>query len=135
MTKGNELSHDDRYGLQAVFSRHYADCLHRSRSRSGDEPQVLVEPGRDVLHRRLSKASFREIQIDEVTFTRTYATFDRYWEITRELAAPVANVLETLGDDETAAVRDAVQEALGQFASETGALSIPAAAVVARAVA
>jgi ubiquinone/menaquinone biosynthesis C-methylase UbiE len=98
-------------------------------------PTPFSMADRDALAERLTEAGFSEILIVEVTFTQTYASFDQYWEITRDLAAPIAQALTTLDEAGSAAVRGAVQEALGQFAIDGGELSIPAVAVLATATA
>ena len=89
----------------------------------------------DALWQRLADAGFSEILVTEVTFTQTYASFDQYWDITRELAAPIAQAQATLDDAGATAIRDSVRQALWQSETADGELPIPAAAVVAGAIA
>jgi ubiquinone/menaquinone biosynthesis C-methylase UbiE len=88
---------------------------------------------RTLLAGQLADAGFSEIETSKVALVQTYQSFDQYWELTRDLAAPIAVALETIGEHQGAQIREAVRDVLTQFATDGDALSIPASAVVASA--
>jgi hypothetical protein len=47
-------------------------------------------------------------RIDKVKFSQQYASFEHYWEVTRDLAAPIATALESLDEAGIAKIRDGV---------------------------
>jgi SAM-dependent methyltransferase len=96
-----------------------------------DAPTPFSLANRDALRALLEGAGFAEITIDGIDFQQTYASFDRYWEITLDLAAPITAAVAGLDSATLAAVRDGTQEVLAQFSSADGSLSVPASAVVA----
>jgi ubiquinone/menaquinone biosynthesis C-methylase UbiE len=85
------------------------------------------------LEQRLASAGFEQIETDKVEFVHNHPSFDQYWEMSLDLAAPLTAAMANLDDDAVAEVRESVREALAPFASQDGALRIPASAVVARA--
>ena len=87
----------------------------------------------DELRDRLSAAGFNSPHAEQLGFTQRYANFDDYWEVTIDLAAPIAAALEGLDDAAASEVRDGVHEALRQFEAADGSLEVPARAVVASA--
>lgn len=87
------------------------------------------------LEQRLGKAGFGEIRTDKIEFDQAFDSFDQYWEMTCDLAAPLADALRSLDAGQTADVREAVRGSLSQFAGSDGRLAVPASAVVATATA
>jgi len=85
------------------------------------------------LEQRLASAGFEQIETDKVEFAHNHPSFDQYWEMSLDLAAPLTAAMANLDDDAIAEVRESVLEALTPFASQDGALHIPASAIVARA--
>jgi ubiquinone/menaquinone biosynthesis C-methylase UbiE len=88
---------------------------------------------RSKLESQLTGAGFRDVTIDHVAFAQQYESFEQYWEITLDLAAPIARALGDLDEAAIATIRDAVGAALAQFKTDGAGLSIPARAVVASA--
>src|SRR5262249_21598276 len=84
---------------------------------------------RSKLESHLTGAGFSDVRIDDIRFEQEYESFDQYWEITMDLAGPMASVLSSLGEDDVAKVREAVRGRLSQFETGGGRLSIPAIAV------
>ncbi len=89
----------------------------------------------DALAQRLADAGFSDVETAKVEFVQTYASFDQYWEITGDLAAPLTEALGTLDERQAGEVRDAVRGFLGQFAAANGTVSVPASTIVATATA
>ncbi len=87
----------------------------------------------DALCERLSAAGFESPRTEQLEFAQHFASFDDYWEVTIDLAAPIAAALDGLDDSGASEVRDAVHGALRQFESADGSLAIPASAVMAAA--
>jgi SAM-dependent methyltransferase len=102
---------------------------------SPNEPGPFSMADPDALARRLGDAGLRNPRTDKVTFAQSYPSFDDYWAITIDLAAPLAVALESLDDEARAEVREAVRAAVQQFASPDGTIEVPASAVVATATA
>jgi hypothetical protein len=84
---------------------------------------------RSKLEGDLARAGFSDVRTDPIRFKQEYESFDQYWEITLELAAPVAEALAGLDATGIAKVRDAIRGMLAQFELDGGRLSIPAIAV------
>jgi hypothetical protein len=98
-----------------------------------DAPTPFSLADQDALRRMLEEAGFAEIVVERLDFPQVYPSLEQYWEITLDLAAPIAATVAGLDADTRAAVRDGVADVLGQFAAADGSLSVPASAVVASA--
>ena len=85
------------------------------------------------LEQRLATAGFQQIETDKVEFDHVYPSFDQYWEMSLDLAAPLAAAMAELGETTVAEIREAVRGVLAPFAGSDGALRIPASAMVAAA--
>jgi SAM-dependent methyltransferase len=97
----------------------------------GPGPFSMADPAQ--LEQRLATAGFEQIETDKVEFAHNHPSFEQYWEMSLDLAAPLTAAMANLDDDAVAEVRESVREALAPFASQDGALRIPASAIVARA--
>ncbi len=89
----------------------------------------------DALRERLQNHGFTQVSVEKVQFSQTYASFEQYWEIMLDLAAPLAAAMEHLDASATEEVRGAIRDALAQFAQPDDRLVVPASAVVAAAAA
>jgi hypothetical protein len=87
----------------------------------------------EALSGRLAGAGFEAMRAEKLPFSQTYPSFADYWQITLDLAAPIAGALQSLDDAAVAEVREAVHEVLAQFEQVDGSIVIPASAVVASA--
>jgi SAM-dependent methyltransferase len=85
----------------------------------------------EALAQRLSDAGFSDIETAKVEFSQRYLSFDVYWEMTCDLAAPLLEAISSLEARQAAEVREAVQDFLGQFTATDGTISVPASTVVA----
>ncbi len=94
-------------------------------------PFSMADAGQ--LEQRLASAGFEQIETDKIEFAHNHPSFDQYWEMSLDLAAPLTAAMTNLDEDAVAEVRESVREALAPFASQDGALRIPASAVVATA--
>lgn len=94
-------------------------------------PFAMADPA--TLEQTLAEAGFEQIETDKVEFQQTYASFEQYWEITTDLAAPIASALAALDPDRVSQVREGVRGAAAQFTSTEGTLAVPASAIVASA--
>ena len=85
------------------------------------------------LAEQLAVAGFNDIKIDKVEFSQRYARFEQYWELTIDMAAPIAAALRTLDANQVSEVREAVRGSLAQFTAANGTMSVPASTLVAAA--
>ena len=85
------------------------------------------------LEQRLADAGFQQIGTEKVEFDHVYPSFEQYWEMSIDLAAPLAAALAELDEATVTEVREAVRGVLASFAASDGSLRIPASAVVAKA--
>ena len=93
-------------------------------------PFAMADP--ETLAGRLASAGFKDVRTDKIEFVQRYPSFDEYWAITLDLAAPLANALDSLDAGARAEVHDGVRSALvDQFAQPDGSLDVAASAVVA----
>lgn len=79
-----------------------------------DRVRTLVEVG-----------GFEEIRIDDVTVTWRYASFDEYWDVSRDLSFNLKTTLEGLDENDVALLRERIEQALAPWATADGALVIP----------
>jgi SAM-dependent methyltransferase len=98
-----------------------------------EAPGMFALADQDRLAALLSEAGFTELEIDVVELQQRHESFDRFWEVQLDLAAPIAAVLSELDDERRAEVRAAVAARLEPFTSADGTLTLPASTVVAAA--
>ena len=58
----------------------------------------------------LESAGFSDVSTQEITGAMAYPSFDEYWDTNISVAGPLAQMLETLSDDQVTAIRDAAQQ-------------------------
>ena len=58
----------------------------------------------------LASAGFSDVSTQEITGAMEYPSFDEYWDTNTSVAGPLAQMLETLSDDEVMAIRDVAQQ-------------------------
>jgi hypothetical protein len=98
-----------------------------------EAPGMFALADQDKLGALLSEAGFTEIEIDILELQQRHESFDRFWEVQLDLAAPIAAVLGDLDDERRAEVRAAVAVRLEPFTSADGTLRLPGSTVVAAA--
>jgi SAM-dependent methyltransferase len=98
-----------------------------------DEPGMFAfaPPGRAAA--LLDSAGFEDVVVDAVDFEFTAPSFDEWWESQFDLSMMIVRALAPLGPDEVDEVHDAVAARYAPYADETGALQMPARALVAAA--
>ncbi len=96
---------------------------------SDPSPFAMADPA--ALERRLLRAGFGSAELGTVKFAQTYESFDQYWAVTLDTAAPTAVALAELGEPAAAEVREAVREALASFTAQNGTMTLPASSIVA----
>jgi SAM-dependent methyltransferase len=94
-------------------------------------PFRLADP--DRLRDLLGAAGFTGVEIDDVDAPMRYASFDEYWDTTRDLAMSLRNVLAELPAPEAERLRSRIAEQIGQHERD-GRLVVPGRARVIRAV-
>lgn len=99
------------------------------------DPSPFALPEPTDIERRLRSAGFSEARADRVQFAHRYPSFDEYWAETLDMAAPVTEALAGATPEQAEAVRASARDTLSQFAAADGQIEVPAAAVVAAAVA
>ena len=98
-----------------------------------DDPGMFAfgRPGR--VEELLDATGFQDVVVDAVEFEFTALSFDEWWEHQFDLSMTVVRALAPLGPEETDEVHDAVAARFEPFADESGALRMPARALVAAA--
>jgi len=69
-------------------------------------------------------AGFDHVAWEPVDHTLSFPTFQRYWELTMEVAGPLVQVIKGLSDDQRDAVRAQVEDYVAPFRTDDG-LSFP----------
>jgi SAM-dependent methyltransferase len=77
----------------------------------------------------VTAAGFDEATVDDVPIVQRYASFDEFWDVTRDVAMSLREALGRLPAEDGARLRSAVEEALAPFAGQ-GGLEIPGLARV-----
>jgi len=67
--------------------------------------------------------------VDDVPISQRYASFDEFWDVTRDVAMSLRNALAALPDERAAELRGLVEDRLSQY-QEDGGLAIPGLARV-----
>lgn len=86
----------------------------------------------ETIRELASTAGFSEVEVVEVPITWAHADFDRAWEFISEVAGPLAALLKTLDEAETARVRAAIESAFDPYRGDDG-ISVPGVSLVAAA--
>lgn len=89
------------------------------------DPEVLQTLARD--------AGFTDVRVEEVPFTRHYASAEEQFGMVRVLAPPIAAALAAATDEQVEAVRRTAEEAVAAYRSTDGGYDLPACALVLRA--
>ncbi len=86
-------------------------------------PFRLGDPGR--VRALVEDAGFASPTIEDVPMTWRYATFEKYWDTSRDLSFSLGTALQTLGPSDIARLSEAAREALRPYTREAGALVFP----------
>ena len=78
----------------------------------------LADP--EDLRGKLHTAGFETVRIKAIPFHLTFSDFDDYWRFILEFAGAVAVLLNSLTDEQRAAVRDSTEEGAGAFRTSHG---------------
>jgi SAM-dependent methyltransferase len=90
-------------------------------------PFRLADPAR--LESLVRGAGFAEPTVAGVDVTMRYASFDEYWDVTRDLSMSLREALARVPESAAAELRSRVDESLAQYAGDEG-LAIPGRAWV-----
>ena len=77
-------------------------------------------------------AGFESVQAEAIDLPVHYPSFQRYWEVSTEIAGPLAIILRGLPEDEREAVRSQVEEYSAPFMTDDG-LTFPSRRMFVRA--
>ena len=83
-----------------------------------DTPGPFRLADTERLRELVTGAGLEEPEIDDVEIEMRYASFDEYWEVTRDLSMSLRNALAALGTDEAADLRGRAEVALAPYAGE-----------------
>ena len=86
-------------------------------------PFRLGDPAR--VRALVEDAGFASPRIEDVPLTWRYASFEEYWDTSRDLSFSLGTTLLTLGPSDIARLDAAAREALRPYAHEGGALVFP----------
>jgi SAM-dependent methyltransferase len=92
-------------------------------------PFAMANP--EQLEQRITAAGFSDAKAQALEFVQVYPSFDQYWGVTLDLAAPITEALGKLDAAARDEVRDGVREALGRFTLQDDRIEVPATAVLA----
>ena len=82
----------------------------------------LADPARN---RELAEsAGFTDVQVHEIQGSMRFADADTYWSFNTSVAGPIAAIVDSLSEDETAAVRSTLAGSLSAF-QKNGELEFP----------
>lgn len=93
------------------------------------EPGILALADRGRLADLVRSAGFGEPRIEAVPFELSFPDREAYWGFLTEAAGVVAAVIDGLDDDDRAAVRTAIDDAVAPFAGP-GGVRLPAVSLV-----
>jgi SAM-dependent methyltransferase len=107
------------------------------RERSGapapdpDAPSMFAfaAPGR--IEAELEGAGFTDIRVEALSLTFAYPSFEAWWEVSRELGRPMAQLVDGLEPSDRDDLVLTLRERLSGFATADGGLEIPAKPLVA----
>jgi SAM-dependent methyltransferase len=88
-------------------------------------------PGR--IEELLEATGFTDLQVEGLDLRFEHPSFEHWWESRVQLSVPFADALSGLAPEEVEELRALLRQALAPYATEDGALSIPARALVAAA--
>ena len=93
---------------------------------------AMGEPRR--IHELVTGAGFDEPELEEIAFEFRYADFDDLWDTLVRITGVLAQVINSLPDDERVATREAIRENLASYRTDDGSYAAPASSwgVVAR---
>ena len=77
-------------------------------------------------------AGFENVQAEAIDLPVHYPSFQRYWEVSTEIAGPLAIIVRGLPEDEREAVRSQVEEYSAPFMTDDG-LTFPSRRMFVRA--
>jgi hypothetical protein len=72
----------------------------------------------------LAAAGFTDVAVEDVPVPHRTGSFDEYWNLTSDLAGPLAAVLAGLDGETTSAIQDRVRAAFAAYTTDAG-LDIP----------
>jgi hypothetical protein len=98
-------------------------------------PTPFALANQSELEQLVTEAGFSEVAIEKVEFPEIYDSFEHFWDITLDLGAPIAAAVGEMRAEELGSVRAETRDALAQFTNADGGITVPASALVARAVA
>jgi ubiquinone/menaquinone biosynthesis C-methylase UbiE len=92
-------------------------------------PGVFALADEARLREMLERAGFEDVRVEQLDGPMAFDSFDHYWNVTRELAAPLRAMLENMPDDDRTAIEATLRDASAEFADGDGRLPFPAAAL------
>jgi SAM-dependent methyltransferase len=84
-----------------------------------------------LLAEMLADAGFTEVTVDAVTIGRPYESFDRFLEVTCDIARPFREALEALGEEKRAEVVEKVRELAEPYTQPDGSIDFAGRSLVA----
>ncbi len=79
----------------------------------------------DRLRELTERTGFVAPNIENVVLTWRYASFDEYWDTSRDLSFNLKTTLLTLGEKDVHRLRTSTEQALAPYTGDDGALTIP----------
>ena len=99
----------------------------------GDGSSMLMPLGTEDDNIAVARAAgFENVQAEAIDLPVHYPSFQRYWEVSTEIAGPLAIILRGLPEDEREAVRSQVEEYSAPFMTDDG-LTFPSRRMFVRA--
>jgi SAM-dependent methyltransferase len=98
-----------------------------------DAPGPFRLSGDGALEGVLADAGLEVDLVEDVPMTWTAPSLDVWWDISTDMSRMLAMLLDRLGPEEAAAVRDGAERRLERYVGDDGSLAVPSVARVARA--
>ena len=98
-----------------------------------DAPGPFRLADQERLRALVAAAGFADATVEDVELSMDYASFDEYWDVTRDLAMSLRDALGRLPAGEAEALRSRVEQGLEPVRDEPTASAIPGLARVVRA--
>jgi SAM-dependent methyltransferase len=90
---------------------------------------AFADPGR--VEEELAGAGFTDIRVEALELRFSYPSFDAWWEVSRALGRPLADLVDAMEPQQRDELRAALVERFAAFAAPDGALDVPARPLVA----
>jgi SAM-dependent methyltransferase len=87
-------------------------------------PGIFAMADPELVRKLLTEAGFADPEIEQVSFTWQYSDADFHWDMTMKLAAPLAEAVNSVDDEERESIRLAVREKIDALMDDGGVSAV-----------